>query len=296
MRHRAILTVALGFCLLAAPQAFASTADDYSALYLCKPVPQQYYRDRERGWYFKEYCEPPSNEDSEDAEPQKSKKSSPELPPLDWAKMTDDSYLDSLTAKGFRELLDRAKEEVVYNPSREKLYTYLKMQDYMSNKAARFGHVWQDVLLEHPELNPTVKNPTSSFGVQVKAKYEASENKMMVAKIAEDTGIFLFVSGDCPYCHAEADIIARLEKLYGVEVRTISNDHCNYSGFHNCSVRPELFDVFTVKVTPTLVAVYRDSGNRPRYQPIATGILTLDEVVSRLIYYYNLHKNGQYPG
>lgn len=52
----------------------------------CKPAKQRYYDDRERGWFFKEYCEPlkpegkrkPKDHKHEDSEP-------PEL--TDWAKL-----------------------------------------------------------------------------------------------------------------------------------------------------------------------------------------------------------------
>jgi conjugal transfer pilus assembly protein TraF len=290
---KALLTI---FTLaLSLSPALAQDPEEYSDLGLCRPLDQQYYRDRERGWYFKEYCQPLPKEEKKENEAKK-EPALKEPPPIDWAQVQDPKYLDTLDSKQFRELINRVQDDVVYNPTHEKLIAYLTMQDYMKNKSMKFAYVWQDVLLDHPELNPTVQNPTSSYGVHVKGRQDELQNMATLAKMSEDTGIFFFVSGDCPYCHAEADVLINFTKRYGVEIRTISNDHCGYDNFQNCSIAPQLFEVFDVKVTPTLVAVYKGPDDKPRYQPIASGIVTLEEIIRRLVFYYKYNTTGEYPG
>jgi conjugal transfer pilus assembly protein TraF len=166
----------------------------------------------------------------------------------------------------------------------------------MKDKSMKFAYIWRDVLLEHPELDPTVTSPTSSYGIHVKGKQDVLQNKATLAEMSEDAGIFLFVSGDCPYCHAEADVLVNFTKQYGVAIRTISSDHCGYANFQNCTIAPRLFEIFDVKTTPTIVAVYKGQDDKPIYQPIASGIVTLDEIVNRLVFYYKYHKTGEYPG
>jgi conjugal transfer pilus assembly protein TraF len=275
--------------------AFAEDPQDYTDVGLCRPLDDQYYGDRERGWYFNEYCQPLPKEEKKEKEAKK-EPTIEQLPPIDWTQIQDPKYLDTLDSKQFRELIKRVQDDVVYNPTDDKLLAYLKMQDYMKDKSMKFAYIWRDVLLEHPELNPTVESPTSSFGIHVKGREDELHNKAILAEMSEETGIFLFVSGDCPYCQAEADVLTNFTKHYGVEIRTISNDHCGYANFQNCSISPQLFEVFNVKVTPTIVAVYRGPDDKPTYQPIASGIVTLDEIVSRLVFYYKYHKTGEYPG
>lgn len=251
----------------------------------CK-AKEQYYKDKEKGWYFREKCE-----EIEKREKKQEKKPEEKI---DWAKVADPKYLDTLDAEKFRKLLDRAKDEAVYNPSKDRLFAYMKMQDYMRAKSLKFAHVWRDVLLENPHLDQTVKNPGSNYGAHAKAEIVDEERTKMMREIKETVGLFFFVSGECPYCHKQNNIIERLRKNYDMAVRVVSSDYCDAS-FKDCSVEPFMFEQFQVKATPTMVSVMRDSNDRPIFQPIGTGIVTLDEIVQRLVFYYNYHKTGRYP-
>lgn len=250
----------------------------------CKPN-EQYYKDKERGWYFKEKCE--EIEKKEDKKVKKEEK-------IDWAKVIDPNYLDSLDAEKFRKLLEKVKDEAVYNPSHEKVLAYMKMQDYMRVKSVKFAYIWRDALLQNPHLDMTVKNPGSNFGSFAKAEVEEERKNKLMAEIKNTVGLFFFISGDCPYCHQQNKIIDILRKKHEVAVRSISNNYCDQD-FKDCSVEPFMFENFQIKATPTLVAVLRDSQDRPIFQPLGTGIITLDEIIERLMFYYNFHKTGKYP-
>lgn len=255
----------------------------------CKPH-KEFYKDRERGWYYREYCHK-TLPIKKKKEGQKERKAEDES--IDWARIQDTKYLDTLDAERFRKLFDRVKDEVVYNPTKDKLLAYLRMQDYMREKSLKFAYIWRDVLLEHPELDQTVKYPASNYGTQARYSIVAKEQRMLMAEMSETVGLFFFVSAECPYCHEQSKIIDMLMADYGVTVRTISSDYCA-EPFKFCTVAPELFETFNVKVTPTLVAVFKDANNKPIFQPIASGIVTLDDIVNRLVFYYKYIKTGEY--
>lgn len=259
----------------------------------CKPAKQRYYDDRERGWFFKEYCEPVKPK--ERSKPKNSKQKDSEPPEItDWAKLQDPSYLDSLDAATFKKLLEQVKGDVVYHPTRDKMLVYLKLQDYMKTKSVEFAYIWRDVLLDHPELDSTFKNPTSNYGAMAANSIRNQESRKSMDMLKEEIGLFFFVSGECPYCHEEAKIVNLIVADYGMTIRTISSDYCS-SEFVDCFVDPILFEKLNVKDTPTVVAVYRDSNDNPQIQAVATGIVTEDDLVNRLVFYYKYFKTGKYP-
>lgn len=293
MRYFAQIAVSTLCIVLTCQLSLAAETNDTA----CRPVRDQFYSDRERGWYFKEYCIPKKPEEPKKKvakEPKHAEK--PDRPEINWARIQDPKYLDKLTAEEFRKLFEQAKEEVVYNPSKGKMLAYLKMQDYMREKSLTFSYVWRDVLLENPELDQTVKNPGSNYGAIAKTKIESKEKKALLTEMADTVGLFFFVAGDCPYCHEQTNIVNMLMADYGLTVRTVSQDYC-HNVFTNCSVDSggALFSTFGIKATPTLLAVFKGQDDKPVFQPVATGIVTLDDIVTRLVFYYRYHKTGTYP-
>ncbi len=283
--------------LLAPMSLLAGTEDDadtdYEDLSLCKPISPQFYHDRNRGWFAHEYCE--KQKEKHEKRKLQDKPLAKEKQ-LDWAKLQDPKYLDTLSSKEFRDLLKRVQEETVYRPDKEKVLAMLRMQDYMKNKSLQFSYFWRDILLDHPELDPTTKNPTSSFASYHYTSILRDENKQLLVQMADDTGLFFFVEGDCPYCHAEAEVINLIRRDYGIAVNTISNDHCNHPKYQTCSVDPSLFQHFDIKQTPALVAVLKDKDDKPHFQPIAYGLTTMEEIINRLVFYFKYSRTGQYPG
>ncbi len=273
-----IVLLFLSSVILAVNAASAKIKSD------CK-VKEQYYNDKERGWYFREKCE-----EIEKKEKEVKKKEEK----IDWAKVADPAYLDALDAEKFRKLMEKVKDEAVYNPSHEKVLAYMKMQDYMRTKSVKFAYIWRDALLQNPQLDMTVKNPGSVYGAHARAEIMGDEKDKIIKEIKDTVGVYFFVSGECPYCHKQNKIVNMLRDRHKIAVRSVSSDYCDPS-FRECSVEPFMFEQFQIKATPTLVAVLRDAHDRPTFQPIGTGIITLDEVVERLVFYHRYHQTGKHP-
>lgn len=281
--------------LMLTQYAFAGE-ENYADLFLCRPLKEQYFTDKERGWFYREHCKPPQTEEKKDKREEEStarKERTKDLP-LEWEKVQDPKYLDTLTAGEFRDLLDRVKEEAVYHPDSDKMLAYLRMQDYMKGKTMAFAYTWRDTLLQHPELDMTVKQPTSNFGAQVRNKIVAKEKRAIMEEIREKAGLIFFVSNECPYCHEQGKIIEFLRADYGMTIKTVSSNACG-PAFGDCVVEPFFFEKFQVTSTPTLIAVFRDDQDRPVFQPISVGIVTLDDIVNRLVFYYEYQKKGKFP-
>ena len=57
------------------------------------------------------------------------------------------------------------------------MLVYLKLQDYMKTKSVEFAYIWRDVLLDHPELDSTFKNPTSNYGAMAANSIRNQESR-----------------------------------------------------------------------------------------------------------------------
>jgi conjugal transfer pilus assembly protein TraF len=289
MLKRLMVTSLLCFVCLCLSAVCPAKEPDTTA---CKPTKQRFYDDRERGWFFNEYCEPRTKHESKSRHEKQKYSQNPEV--IDWAKLQDPSYLESLDAVTFKTTFEQVKNDVVYHPTKEKMLVYLQLQDYMKTKSIEFAYIWRDVLLDHPELDSTFKNPASNYGAMAANSIRNQENRKIMEKLKDEIGLFFFVSGECPYCHEEAKIVNLIVADYGMTIRTISSDYCS-SEFVDCVIDPVLFEKLDVKGTPTVVAVYRDPKDNPQIQAIATGIVTEDDLVNRLVFYYKYFKTGKYP-
>jgi conjugal transfer pilus assembly protein TraF len=237
MLKRLVIPSLLCFiCLSISVICFAKEPDSTA----CKPTKQRFYDDRERGWFFKEYCKPLSPK--KQFQNRLQKRENLEIREvIDWAKLQDPTYLDSLDAVTFKTIFEQVKNDVVYHPTKEKMLVYLQLQDYMKTKSIEFAYIWRDVLLDHPELDSTFKNPASNYGAMAANSIRNQENRKTMEKLKDEIGLFFFVSGECPYCHEEAKIVNLIVADYDMTIRTISSDYCS-SEFVDCVIDPVLFE------------------------------------------------------
>ncbi len=283
---------------------------------LCKPLKDNFLEDRERGWAYGEFC---SKENL--TRNYKKKKNQNKVVKfkkdvskkervigitgtggeivafdIDFSKVKEDKYLDSLDAKKFRYLIQVLMDEASYNPTPENVENYLYVQDYMARKALKVARVWQQVILTNPKLGGYGRFTKSSWEEKVNYKERIEDRKRFFKNLRnnpkEKVGIYIFVKGGCKYCHIEMDAIHKLIADYGLEVMTVSFDYCP-NNFPNCIVRPKAFKVFNISVTPTIVLVVA-RNNKPKFQPIAVGLTSENVLVKRIIYYYKFLKTGKH--
>jgi hypothetical protein len=282
--RRSLSAVAVLLALLLGPVEASDRTDD-----LCGPQRDRWYEDKARGWYHFEYCKKKAARQAEKKDATRTEKRLPDLVTL-----RDPAFLDALDTRQFKDLFAELKEQVVYRPDRETMLTYLVMQDYMQKKAVRFASVWQDTLLSYPEYNHAVKSPASNYGALIKTHVNEKDTARVLRDLAQHTGLFLFASAECPYCLHQAEILGRFARTHSFATRTMSKDHCADT-FPNCASAPQAFELLNIKVTPTIVAVFRDTSGTPRFQVIATGLLTESEIAERLVFYHTYFSTGSYP-
>jgi len=177
--------------------------------------------------------------------------------------------------------LGEYRDRAIDDPSPDNVAAYFYLQRVMMDKAHRFTDVAHDVVLADPFLDENHRRPISTFGTHEANRLAAVTSGRSLSQIAQSTGILFFFRSDCSYCHLQAPLLQILEQRYGFRIYAVSLDGLPmpsglYSDFH---IDQGQSAQLGVQSTPALFLL-----NPPgRIIPLAQGILSLDELTSRIL-------------
>jgi len=101
---------------------------------------------------------------------------------------------------------------------------YMVYERMVTEKASKFADVAQRVAWNNPELDSTIQGrPAGRLAADVYDRENVADTRRRLTALAGDHAVFFFFRSDCPYCHAFAPIVARLQ-AYGIRVEPVSLD------------------------------------------------------------------------
>ncbi len=106
-----------------------------------------------------------------------------------------------------KKVLEEKLADAILNPSDESIAAYMREQQKWINQSARFSETWTKLLLKHPDLDLTIQNPVSQYGIQLKKSIDAEELTQKIAELAKDHGLFFFYEGESKISQALARVI-----------------------------------------------------------------------------------------
>lgn len=98
--------------------------------------------------------------------------------------------------KSLKELKKQAEElleEAVWNPTLQNIGRYQRIQKHIMDKSERFAHVWAENLLLEPDLDNTIDDPTSYYGVLAQKEEAAHRKKRNIQRIAAHFALVLVI-------------------------------------------------------------------------------------------------------
>ena len=233
-----------------------------------------FYDDAKRGWFWFE--KPP-------VKARKKKRKKVVLTP---------EYLGNLTAKEFRQLYSRVKDEAVMHPTQQNIHAFLYLTDYMRRKSKDFMYAYQNYILQHPEYDMNRVSGTTSWSWRAAQSLQEEKMKQYIRENANNIGLFFFASAGCRFCEEQAKVLHFLMADYDIAVKTITDNACSNS-FPSCSVKPGLFEKFYVQVRPEIVLVYRGEG-QVRFAKLSSGLITEERLFKRIYLYLRYFKTGKW--
>jgi conjugal transfer pilus assembly protein TraF len=173
------------------------------------------------------------------------------------------------------ELLARAIEA----PTEARVAAYMAFQQQLTRRSEQFARMWQRVLWQHPELDPTVADPVSAAALSPIQADRAKRQDAALSDLARTAGLFYFFSGRCPLCEVQSPILAAFAESYGFRVIAVSLDGAPDPVFEESKVDRGAAEKLGVTQVPAVFLARPPSDVRR----VGTGLLTTEELSRRIV-------------
>jgi conjugal transfer pilus assembly protein TraF len=191
--------------------------------------------------------------------------------------------------KNIRKEIETKKAIALLEPTEENLAEYIKTQEYWTDRAEQFSVVWQQVIRKHPELNYSLKHPTSELAKRVEAKSLTLEKQQAVKAISKEYGLFYFYRGDCPYCQRFSPILKSFAKRFGLNIIAISLDGQPNEHFPLAKPNNGIGEKWNVTQVPAVFAV---SPKTDSVLPISFGLQSEVDLEQKFLMTFHLIQGG----
>lgn len=194
-------------------------------------------------------------------------------------------YRDSLPAEDqpktipeLKKQLQQVLDQAIWRPTPRNVLRYMKMQKMLMNKSQQFSNVWAQVLMTHPEFDPTIKNPTSYYGSLHARAAEEKKNAGQLGKNMKDYALFLVVGND-DMSTALTVVVQDMAKYRGYQIMIVNGQ--DQSG--NLAQ-------FGIKRLPALIMIHVPTGKR---FILTYSLIGADKIEERMVEIINSNQFGQ---
>lgn len=164
---------------------------------------------------------------------------------------------------------------------------FLSFQRYWLNEASIFQHNFQYALLRKPELDSTVKNPTSALGTSLNEQQKGSYRQNAITELTKHYGLMFFYQGASPYSEKQALVLKDFAERYQFKYIPVSVDGVVLNSMPGSRRDNGQAKRLQVNNFPALILVEPKTGQT---LPVAHGLVTQDyltehfEVVAKELY------------
>ena len=225
------------------------------------------------GWFWYE----------RELEPPEAPEPAPPLPPPASTPTPSDapSGPPPLSSAWLRERLGAYRDQAIDDPTPDNVALYLYLQRVAMDKASRFAAATQRAVQFDPFLDEITQRPTANFAANLVNEQTAKQRAALLAQIAQEAGVLFFFRSDCPYCEAQAPLLAILRERHGFAVLPVSIDGAPLPGdqfptFQRDAGQAQALGVVS---TPALFLARPPDG----VVLIAQGLLSLSQLEDRLL-------------
>lgn len=173
-------------------------------------------------------------------------------------------------------------------------------QRYMKwvvGKATMAANMWYFNMVQHPDLDPTVKNPISQVGIALATRIDKASQIEYFNLIRDEGGVlFYFSRDDCAYCHEQAPFTQRVAKTMGLELINVPLDGKCLDGFsgETCgsNITNEQVGPLQVSIVPALY-LYVPQNTWIR---LATGLTSDTTILSNTVNFFSAYRAAMVHG
>lgn len=193
--------------------------------------------------------------------------------------------------EAIKERLENLMKIAYVNPTEENVRNYIAFQNMVSNKASVLSDVWERVLWSNPELDYSLKQPTSAKAITTKEYIDHDKREAVFKSLNEQGfGLFFFYKSNCQYCHAMSMPLKMFLTQTNMDMIPISVDGVLRQDLFPGSIKNNgQAEELGITRTPTLMLVNTQTKN---IYPISYGAISMQEMKDR-IYKITATKPGE---
>ena len=220
---------------------------------------ESFYKEKARGWHWYE------KKAVEEEIAQKEEKA---------VEMTPTEQVQSIRKEAEEKL-----HKAMIKPTQENVKTFIKAQKAIGDSSEKFSQVWMQVVYNNPELDPSIKNPTSEQALKIARAETSKKKKEQVQALSEEYGLIYFFKGNCQMCREFSNVVKSLSVKYEWDVMAIKTDDADDPLFPDALPNNGIVEKFKITHVPTLLAVHPKTG---KIIPLAYQYISESEITERI--------------
>ena len=97
------------------------------------------------------------------------------------------------TLKELKGKVQTLLEEAVFHPTPQNILRYQRLQKKILDKSERFANIWAQMLIEEPDLDNTIDEPTSYYGNLAKKADQQQKHEQTMKYLSQTHGLILLI-------------------------------------------------------------------------------------------------------
>lgn len=245
-----------------------------------------FYGERQKGWFF--YNEPDETPAEELEEPEPEEKPTtemtvtppPEVPESPKEKNEGPPPPEALSAKWFRENIDKYRDAAWDDPTVENVQTFMYLQRYMMDRSEQFADAAQLAVMGHPVLDEENRRPTAAYASDQIDKSANRKRITVLDDLSERVGIFYFYDSTCEACAKMTSVIKNLGQTFAIIPISLDGKDLPGNPFPNFRPDDGHAEQIGVEKAPALFLAKPDTDE---FVPFAQAPLALNAARQRIL-------------
>jgi type-F conjugative transfer system pilin assembly protein TraF len=236
----------------------------FSLIFFESSVDAHFFNEKAKGWHWYQRQRDVASDMKDKSKPSEANKPK--------------NAVEELAEK--RKTLEEALSESILRPTPQSVARYQQLQYRWLNQSQKFSSVWMQNLLQHPELDATVKNPVTQYGIHIQKEEDQIRMEAKIKALSSQYGLFYIYQGNCKFCKGMAGIVQKLSEKYQWTVLGISQDGVMLPEFSDSKRDNGISQAWGIKGVP---AVFVVNPETEQVIPIGHGLISLDQLERNLL-------------
>jgi thiol-disulfide isomerase/thioredoxin len=238
----------------------------------CRPTADNYYGDRERGWFYSESpCVPvDQNKTVESKSSEKPLKKQYKLV----AKVVEIPWdlIDQIDPEEIAKMERDAQKVAMMYPTDHNVKQHRLLQKYVMNKAVEYSKFGDRLGRKDTDLARWKSGlPQTTYANTVKVQKAYKDAEEVLKAYSQKAGLIVITQQGCMYCEKQIPILNKLKRETGFTYKEV-----------DMAQAPEIVTKLGIARTPDIFLVFNKNG-KPLWQRVASGLNTLDEIEQAIL-------------